>query len=459
MTDKIDTPSNDYLNRVDDWALCRDVISGSKAVKAAGEKYLPKVGSTQTAASYASYKKRAFFYAATARTVSGYIGLIFRKDPAVILPPALQELVKTVTPQGHTLDDLLEEVVTEVVEVNYVGLLVDHPAINPDITTLAQARRSGVRPYISIYKAETIIGVEYAIVNGVRAISRVRLQEDAKTIRELTLINGIYNIIIWSKPTVSSGEFMPGEPSVPLANGQPLGFIPFLLCSDEAVFSAPPLPLLNDLAEANISHYQTSADLDEGAHKTALPTPWVTGEFEDNAAPAGLEIGGGMAWVLNGKSAQVGMLEYAGTGLAHLEKRADAKAAMMVTLGARILASEKASTESSETHSIKRAGENSVLASLARTVSRQITQALVWLSAWAGIAGDISVELNVDFVPGEMTPQALTAWVSALQTGAISQQTFFEALQSGEAISPAISFEDEQDRRAATQADTPPTGI
>ena len=36
MTDKIDTPSAAYLYRSEDWAQCRDVINGQRAVKAAG---------------------------------------------------------------------------------------------------------------------------------------------------------------------------------------------------------------------------------------------------------------------------------------------------------------------------------------------------------------------------------------------------------------------------------------
>lgn len=454
MTDKIDTPSQAYNETAPDWADARDVIGGSKTMKRAGEKHLPRL-SGQTDVQYNAFKKRALFFNATSRTVQGLVGLIFRKAPVIVVPLALEQMLKTVTPQGHSIQDLLEDVVTEVVSVNYSGLLVDHPAFDPTITTAAQATLRGIRPYISIYRAESILGVDFAIVNGLRAPSRVRLLDDANTVRELVLIDGIYNIIIHTRAPGTS-EFIAGEPHIPLANSSPLSFIPFLICSDEPIVSNPPRPMLGDLIDVNISHYQTSAALDHGVHWTALPTPWVTGAGDEQGE---LTIGASSAWVIGSDTARVGMLEYTGTGLQHLEKRAADKAEMMVLLGARILASDKNTVESEGTHAIKRAGENSILSSTARTISRQVTTAITWLAAWAQITGDVSINLNNDFVPGAMTPQALSAWVAAVQSGSVSQETFFDALKDGEAVNPDLTFADEQDRRTASAGDAPPVGV
>jgi len=57
------------------------------AVKAAGERYLPRLDS-QTDEEYLSYLNRACFFNATARTADGYVGLIFRRAPLVRLPDA-----------------------------------------------------------------------------------------------------------------------------------------------------------------------------------------------------------------------------------------------------------------------------------------------------------------------------------------------------------------------------------
>ena len=49
------------------WQRARDVLAGEDAVKAAREKYLPRLDS-QSDEEYVSYRKRAAFFNATART-------------------------------------------------------------------------------------------------------------------------------------------------------------------------------------------------------------------------------------------------------------------------------------------------------------------------------------------------------------------------------------------------------
>ncbi len=67
------------------WQRIRDVIAGDAAIKRGGEKYMPRLDS-QSNAEYQAYIGRGFFYNATARSVSGYLGLIYRKDPILELP-------------------------------------------------------------------------------------------------------------------------------------------------------------------------------------------------------------------------------------------------------------------------------------------------------------------------------------------------------------------------------------
>ncbi len=71
-----------YDLNLETWQRIRDVIAGDAAIKRGGEKYMPRLDS-QSDAEYQAYIGRGFFYNATARTVSGYQGLIFRKDPSL----------------------------------------------------------------------------------------------------------------------------------------------------------------------------------------------------------------------------------------------------------------------------------------------------------------------------------------------------------------------------------------
>ena len=71
-----------YVEALGRWARARDVIAGEDAVKAGGVKYLPRLDA-QTDGDYAAYLGRACFFNATSRAVEGYVGMLFRRQPAV----------------------------------------------------------------------------------------------------------------------------------------------------------------------------------------------------------------------------------------------------------------------------------------------------------------------------------------------------------------------------------------
>ena len=70
----------DYDDNAPTWSRARDVLAGEDAVKAGGERYLPRLDS-QTEGEFAVYRGRASFFNASARTSEAYLGLIFRRPP------------------------------------------------------------------------------------------------------------------------------------------------------------------------------------------------------------------------------------------------------------------------------------------------------------------------------------------------------------------------------------------
>src|SRR5216684_4514812 len=121
----------DYDANLGSWQRIRDVLLGDAALKRGGQKYLPRLDS-QTDEEFAAYVERGFFYNATARTVSGYIGMIFRRDPVLLLPaesaalrPILKNFVNDVDLLGTTLDSYSKSIIAAVISVGRVGTLVD----------------------------------------------------------------------------------------------------------------------------------------------------------------------------------------------------------------------------------------------------------------------------------------------------------------------------------------------
>ena len=127
-----DSTHPDYDANADAWLSARDVFAGEAAVKAAGERYLPKLDS-QSSDEYNAYRARASFFNATARTADGFVGLIFRREPTFKLPEnsagvgrALAAFVDDADMLGTSLSAYAKNVVTEVVAVGRAGTLVAH---------------------------------------------------------------------------------------------------------------------------------------------------------------------------------------------------------------------------------------------------------------------------------------------------------------------------------------------
>ena len=88
----VNSPRQEYEIALPRWQRCRDCFEGSDAVKARGVDYLPSVASD-----YDAYIKRAEFYNATARTVMGLLGAVFRSAPTIQFPSVIEEDLEDVT--------------------------------------------------------------------------------------------------------------------------------------------------------------------------------------------------------------------------------------------------------------------------------------------------------------------------------------------------------------------------
>ncbi len=113
------------------WLRARDLIAGEDAVKAAGQRYLPRL-EAQSDAEYQGYKSRACFFNATGRTFDGFLGLVFRLEPTVKLPDrhagvggALRVFSMDVDLMGTSLFTYCKGVVGEVLAVGRCGTLIE----------------------------------------------------------------------------------------------------------------------------------------------------------------------------------------------------------------------------------------------------------------------------------------------------------------------------------------------
>ena len=456
------SPHPDYNANAAKWQRARDVIEGEDAIKLAGVRYLPKLDS-QTANDYEGYKSRACFFNATSRTADGFLGLLFRRDPEVKLPDrsggigsALSDFIDDVDLMGTSLFTFCKGVVGEVLAVGRCGTLVDWQG------AAGTSHQGENRVYAVRYTAEDILNWQSRRINGRNVVTLVCLREvverpDAKdpflvnhieTVRVLRLqeLKGLYNesewiyvVEIWERmPDDGKVVWVMVDQRVPLRLGKPLPLIPFVFHGPRNSLPDVDKMPLADIIYVNLDHYRLDADYKHGLHYTALPTAWVSGFEKDS----NLRIGSSTAWVSETPGAAAGFLEFKGLGLSTFETAQGKDERNMAVLGSRMLEDTKRVGETAQAIELRQAGENSILMTLALSISDSLTHVLRWVYWWnstESLPEDISEELvllkiNTDFTAKGLTSLEITAIVGAWQAGAISQPTMFDLFRKGEVL-------------------------
>jgi len=451
VTNIINTPIPEIAAYHCKWQRNRDVLSGEDEVKAKRSTYLPYASSEQTDAEYLIHLANVPFYPAASRTLDGYIGLMFRKRVILAATPLVEDLLQVVTNDGKDLDDLAELVAREVLSVNYGGLLVDHPAATPGLS-LAAARNAGQRPWVAFYPAESVLGPEFGAVNNRKTLLRVRLQDDDTTVRELLLEDGVYTVQMHH---AVDGEWIAGERVVPLVRGKPLNAIPFVLLSHNQA-DLPSPAVMADTVMLNLQHYRANGLLSLAHRFIASPIPYICGADDDsNSEAQELSVVPGVLWKFTNHETKVAFLEINGDGIPALERLRDHLEHQMSIVGLNMLAAEKNAVEAAETHKLRMASENSVLAGISRVIARKIKEVLDLMAMWAD-GSTVEFGINTDFIPGEVTAEQLREVRELFAAGLLSKETVFHILRDGEIVDATLTFEAEQARIAT---DGPPAQV
>lgn len=449
------------------WQRCDDAAEGQHAIHKAGPRYLPKL-TDESDDAYNARIARSDFFNATWRTIAGFTGMAFSRDPAVDVPSALEPYLVDINLEGVSLNDLAKDCVEQVLEYGRMGLMVDFPQIPGNVSgiTVAVAESLGLRPKIVVYEAEHCINWRFATVNGRKVVSMVVLTEEAsiaesefehKTETRYRVLDldgaGLYRQRVFRKNEKNEDKQIGGD-IFPLMNGKPIPFVPFCFVGTGGKADDIDAPPLIDLIDANIAHYQINADYRHGLHFTGLPTPVISGYTPENKAEK-FYIGSLSAWVFPDPNAKVFYLEFTGQGLDAMQAALIDLEKRMAVLGARMLTDQARKPVTATQAVIETQGENSILSAIVGTVSKALEWALGVFAQWVGASGEIVFEINREFLPTPLDPQMLRELVAGWQAGAISEPELFAKLQAGGVIAGEQTLEAHQEEVASSPAAMP----
>lgn len=425
----IDSLHPQYKERATQWRKCRDAFEGEDAIKAAGVLYLPKLKG-QDDDDYKAYKRRALFYSITAKSVSALVGMATSKDPKLEYPESMSiyfndsEMVQ--------FSEIYSTSLTEVLLMSRCGILVDMPS-------------DGGKPYPTVYQTEDIINWR---VNASGKLLMVILREIHEEVssndeyevtqeiryRELKLIDGIYVQRLYN----SKGDII-SSPQ-PLIRGKPLDFIPFFVVNPIGTGFSDYKPLMLDIANINISHYLSSADLEHGRHFTGLPTPVVIGADSSTA----LYIGSTKFLIIPDKGGDAKYLEFTGQGLQSLEKAMTEKQSLLASMSARLLDNSSRGSEAADAVKLRYMSETASLTTIVDSLSITLNNVYKLIAEIVGESRDsFALILDTDFMETLISAPDMTALFDGYYQGLISKETLVYNLRKGRRLNPMRTDEDE----------------
>lgn len=440
----VDTTHAEYDSNIDDWTLIRDVLAGERAVKEKGPEYLPSL-EDQSMDEYSAYKDRAVFYGATGRTLNGLVGVVFRRPMQVELGAAegLRPSLDTISSDGAPFNVFAKRVIREVIGFGRHGALLDRPA-------------TGGTPYLVGYTAECLTNWRTRIVNGKSETDQVVLfetvsvpaedgigSEAVEQFRVLGFMGGGYAQQVYAKN--EDGKWVPaGDPVQPTVGQKPLDYIPFQFFGP--LYGEPEVersPIL-DIAQLNIHHYRSYADLQHGRHYTAMPTYYAVSPPEvDTGAEEVYKVGPNRVWLVPpGESP--GILEFHGQGLLFLENAVADLERQMSVLGARLLqAPRKSAAEAAEVVQMRQRGEHATLLEIVESVERGLTALLKRWVEWQGVdSSGVKVTLNRDFIESPLANRDVIAIIRLYQAKMIPLDVAVRAVVEGDVLPSTVTLEE-----------------
>lgn len=469
-----------YDDCVDAWQMVRDCLAGSRRIKGAAETYLPRLHE-QGDVAYEAYKERANFFNALKRTLQAFVGFIFRNNPEQMTPDSMAQFMRDATMTGKSFYDLEKEVVREVMSVGKCGTLIDWKLIPEN------------RPFCILYKAEDIINWKYKRVQGRTILSMITFREmsqewislnpgetepdefEHQTYEQFRTYEVIQdgegrpyvNVTVRRKKfaelkrkTASANpipaEFVVVDEQIPTRKGFPLTFIPFVVHGSEVNELETVEVPLESIADINISHYRTSADLENALHIAGVPTPIAAGfggDEEDEEEE--FYLGTSKAWVTDKPEAKAYFLAYDANMVAPLVTAMERKEGQMASLGARMLEKQGQSgggrQEAYQTVQVRQSGDHSALMSGTIACTQSLSDVLQIVNWWMDrtvenpedLDDKVQTELNTDFIQMMMDSPMLQALWNVYIGGGLSYDALFLLFQKGGLISSERDMKEE----------------
>lgn len=423
----------------------RALMGGTKAMRAAGETYLPRM-EAEAVQDYNARLGMSWLFNGYKKTVKDMAGRVFDKPVTVAdAPDQVDAWSANIDMQGRDLSEFAREVFKDGLSGPGISwVMVDAPRRGEE-TTQAEALAQNLRPYFIHLKVEDVLGWKTQAVDNITRLSQIRLWEtvieddpedpfaqiEIEQVRVLDRTETGVTVTLYRQD--NKKDWTVFEEATPIGVSE-IPVVPFY-ASRTGFFAAE--PLLGELADVNIAHWQSQSDQRNILHAARVPILFGAGFAEES----GIVVSAKAAMTTPDAQASLGWVEHSGAAIGSGRQDLKDLEFQMQTHGMQLLVDR---SDGGATGAVLDAQkETSVLAMTADALKDCLEQGFVFAAEFGGVQFDPDVAVNKDFGTIPMDAQRFTALLTAVNTGQISRRTFLMEAQRHGWLDEAVNIEDE----------------
>ncbi len=429
----IDTKSSEFVALQPLFALSDALLGGTRAMRQAGETYLPKLGAEPKE----EYEKRlsvSVLYPAYAETIKQMKGRVFftsveRKDITID-----ESYLEDFNLNSDDIDAFLAEPFKHALAYSRAYVLVTAPS-SEGIKTKADEKALNIRPYAVVINPSQVLGIKRErgeIVEFRYMTTGIITNEDyEEETKEKVIIHTAGNVRVYTKV---KKDYQLTEQYEVKTGGKPYPVVPVA----ELIFEEGQLPL-EHLAYLNVKHWQSQSDQDNILKYARVPMLVVRGADDDSQ----IQIGGSATMIP--ENADMQWLEHSGAAIGAGQESLTQLEAQMQSAGAKLLTRTKLSMTDSQAKE-EQSKEISQLRYYANLLEDFAEKILYFFALFEGKnnGGRIEISGNIDADFDEN--QSMDRIDQGVRNGYVSPQTAFEELQRRAIVNSNASWEVEQVR-------------
>lgn len=404
----------------DERHLLRTLRGGTKAMREAGQKYLPKEAA-ESKESYADRLQRSVLFNGTKRAIDANAAKPFVRPVAVSATARGQEdLVasyeKNLDGKGASVTALARKALQEVLWDGAAYLIVDAP-------------KAGGRAYCYVVKGADILG--YAFDEDDRLIY-LRILEKSVVVSGFDEAE-IQKVREWRVEGAQAywrlhQQVEPGKDE-------------FIIVQDWTAFAVAEIPLIPifadnvpsgelfcpppfiDLAYLNVGHWQSESDYRNIVHVASIPILFASGINEDQVVKIGVESA-----IMGTLGSDMKYVEHSGSAISAMQKAISDIELRMQIYGYEMLANRGAA-ETATGRSLQANENNSQIAAIAQALQDALKKAF-WFLGKFNLISDLQVDVSVCTDYGvTITVEELNALSTARQMGDLSHDDYLKELK------------------------------